>query len=284
MKNNFALISPLVPIGIKWLQTEFSMFNFGKWSLDFSVLCKNCSTDCLFCNQNPPFVDLQTCCLRFTQNVLQKGIWLLVTETWVNAMYVLVNWKTYFAWRCGIRCDKTMSVVFTQNLFIKVKVVWNKSKRSLVISGLTCWVCLKAFKRSQKDQEWWQPSNIANAKHFQQAVNKNNIDNILCASNFYIQLFSNFEATIFALPSQILLFSIHASFFDSQFLKVFELQWHDLCLQSFLLLAIGKNLSLPCLEVLDVNFVIASLSFFVAFFVLLGEIKYMQQWIPLPSC
>ena len=241
MKNNFSLISPLVPFGIKWLQTEFSMFNFGKWSLDFSVLCKNCSTDCLFCNQNPPFVDLQTCCLRFTQNVLQKGIWLLVTETWVNTMYVLVNWKSYFSWRCGIRCDKTMSVVFTQNLCIKVKVVWNKSKRSLVISGLTCWVCLKAFKRSQKDQEWWQPSNIANAKHFQQAVSKNNIDNILCASNFCIHLFSNFEATIFAFPSQILLFSIHASFFDSQFLKVFELQWHDLCLQSFLLLAIGNK-------------------------------------------
>ena len=123
------------------------------------------------------------------------GYWLLVTETWVNAMYVLVNWKSYFAWRCGIRCDKTMSVVFTQNLFIKVKVVWNKSKRSLVISGLTCWVCLKAFKRSQKDQEWCQPSNIANAKHFQQAVNKKNMQPFYkrlydkCSKDFSISLF-----------------------------------------------------------------------------------------------
>ena len=42
--------------------------------------------------------------------------------------------------------DKTISINFYQNLFLKVKVAWKNSKRFWTFLGLTLWVCLKASK------------------------------------------------------------------------------------------------------------------------------------------
>lgn len=149
-KNNFALISPLVPFRINWLQTEFFVLNFGKWSMNIGLLCNNCLTGCLFLIKSS-IADLQTCCPNFTQKVFWRDIWLLVTEICVRMF------------------------LFTQNLIFPGNVIfgmtrqyqWFLLKTCLSTKGcqgvlcLICWVCLKDSTKLQKDPEWQWPPNIA---------------------------------------------------------------------------------------------------------------------------
>ena len=45
MKNDFLLVGPLVPVRTNWLQTEFSVLNLGKQSLNISLIRDNCLSD-----------------------------------------------------------------------------------------------------------------------------------------------------------------------------------------------------------------------------------------------
>ena len=53
-------------------------------SVNISLLYNNCLTDRFISDQNLPFANMQACSLSFTQKVLWKAIWLLVTKNWVS--------------------------------------------------------------------------------------------------------------------------------------------------------------------------------------------------------
>ena len=72
MKNDFLLVSPLVPIRTNWLQTKFSVLNFRKQSLNISLLCNNRSSYRFISDQNLSFADMKTCCLSFTKSSSER--------------------------------------------------------------------------------------------------------------------------------------------------------------------------------------------------------------------
>ena len=67
MQKNFLLVGPSIPMRTNWLQTKFSVLNFGKQSLNISLLCNNCLSDRFISDQNRSFADMKTCCLSFAK-------------------------------------------------------------------------------------------------------------------------------------------------------------------------------------------------------------------------
>ena len=79
----------------------------------------------------------------FHTKVLCRDIWLLVTKIWVS-MFLETQISSFAE---NVVYDKTISINFYQNLFIKAKVNWMNLKSS--------WgVYLKASKKSQKEPKW----------------------------------------------------------------------------------------------------------------------------------
>ena len=72
MKSHFLVVGPLVPMRITWLQTKFSVLNFGKQSLNTSLLCNNCLSDRFNSDQNLSFADMKACCLSFTKRSSER--------------------------------------------------------------------------------------------------------------------------------------------------------------------------------------------------------------------
>ena len=92
VKNDFLLVGPLVPVRTNWLQTEFSVLNFGKQSLNISLLCNNYLSDRFISDQNLSFADMKICCLSFTKRSSRD----IVTGYRNLSQYVLGNVKSFF--------------------------------------------------------------------------------------------------------------------------------------------------------------------------------------------
>ena len=73
VKNDFLLVGPLVPVRTNWLQTEFSVLNLGKQSLNISLIRDNCLSDRFISDQNLSFADMETCCLSFTKRSSERA-------------------------------------------------------------------------------------------------------------------------------------------------------------------------------------------------------------------
>ena len=99
-RENISLVILLLPYRINWIQTEFSMLNFRGWSLTIRPLYNNCLIDGFISDQNLSFASMQACSMSFTQKVLWKDIWLLVTEIRVS---MLLETQNLFCWKC-IKC------------------------------------------------------------------------------------------------------------------------------------------------------------------------------------
>ena len=89
---------------------------------------------------------MQACSLSFTQKVLWKDIWLLVTEIWVSMLLETQN--IFFAGKCMLEYIIRQYQSFLSKLVykLKVKVDWKNSRITWGVLGLTSWVCLKASK------------------------------------------------------------------------------------------------------------------------------------------
>ena len=73
MKNDFLLVGPFVPVRTNWLQTEFSVLNLGKQSLNISLIRDNCLSDRFISDQHLSFADMETCCLSFTKRSSERA-------------------------------------------------------------------------------------------------------------------------------------------------------------------------------------------------------------------
>ena len=71
VKSHFLRVGPLVPMRTNWLQTKFSVLNFGKQSLNISLLCNNCLSDRFNSDQNLSLADMKACCLSFKKGPLK---------------------------------------------------------------------------------------------------------------------------------------------------------------------------------------------------------------------
>ena len=98
--ENISLVILLLPYRINWIQTEFSVLKFRRSSLNIRPLYNNCLIDRFISDQNLSFADMQACSMSFTQKVLWKDIWLLVTEIRVS---MLLETQNLFCWKC-IKC------------------------------------------------------------------------------------------------------------------------------------------------------------------------------------
>ena len=118
-----------------------------KWTdhkQNICLLYNNCLTDSFISDQNLPFVDTSACSLSFTQKVLWKAIWLLITKNWVSMFLETQNLLS-----AGNVWNVRWIIWFNhfyQNWFMKVIVNWKNFRRSWGVLGLTSWVCLKAFR------------------------------------------------------------------------------------------------------------------------------------------
>ena len=150
--KTISLHSPLVPIRINWLQMEFLALNFGKWSLNISLLYNNCLTDCFIPIQNLPFADMQSCSLSFGK-VLWKQIWLLVTEIWP---IIFLEIQSLF-WGAGnVVYDKTISTISLKLVYEGIKSRLKTLNDLAVILVSLCEFALKLPKiHSWKDPKWW---------------------------------------------------------------------------------------------------------------------------------
>ena len=118
IKKKETLVSPLVPFRTKWFQTDFSVLNFGKQSVNISLLCNNCLSDCLISNQSLPYATIQICSLSFTQKSFERtyGYWLPKFES-------ACSWelKSFFFLIGNVAYDKTALVIILSQLVYKGK-------------------------------------------------------------------------------------------------------------------------------------------------------------------
>lgn len=137
------------------LQTEFSMSDFCRWSLNICLLLNNHfywwfyflskSSICWHAHLLPEF---------HTKSPLR---WHMVTGYQNLSQYGLGNSKSFFCWKClkyMLRYIIRKYQSFLSKLVYKVKVDWKNSKRSLHVLGLTLPVSLKASKESQQNTLW----------------------------------------------------------------------------------------------------------------------------------
>ena len=82
-EKQFRSRSPISSIGVKLLQTEFSVANFGNWSFNISLLlCNKCLTDCLFLLKIFHLLTYKPAAWVSHKNSSKRtcSYWLLVTE------------------------------------------------------------------------------------------------------------------------------------------------------------------------------------------------------------